>query len=225
MTDLEAIRARHSVRSYEDRPLSAEDVKAVEKLLAEVNAESGFHFQLILNEEKAFNSGFFGHYGKFENAVNYIVLAAKKGKGVHEKIGYYGAKVVLELQKLGLNTCWVGGTYKKVKAAYDLSGGERVMSVLTVGYGANPGHASKSKTPEETNRGKALDQTPEWYRNGVKAALLAPSAVNQKKYSFELKRKDKVKAYAGRGIMTDLDLGIARYFFEIGAGKGPEIWK
>ena len=71
--------------------------------------------------------------------------------------------------------------------------------------------------------GEPANDAPEWYLRGLEAALLAPTAVNQQKFRFSLSG-DKVKAKAGTGFYTKVDLGIAKYHFELGAEKGREIW-
>ena len=61
------------------------------------------------------------------------------------------------------------------------------------------------------------------FRSGVKAALLAPTAINQQKFRFT-RNGEKVTAKAGLGFYTKTDLGIVKYNFEVGSGKGPEVW-
>ena len=90
--------------------------------------------QLILNEPKAF-SGLMAHYGKFSGVKNYIALIGKKGNDLDEKCGYYGEKIVLKVQQLGLNTCWVAMTYSKVKTGFKINNGEKLCVVIVVGYG------------------------------------------------------------------------------------------
>ena len=60
----------------------------------------------------------FVHYGKFKNVKNYLILIGKKTKNFSELCGYYGEQLVLYIQSLGLNTCWVALTYKKIKSRY-----------------------------------------------------------------------------------------------------------
>ena len=64
---------------------------------------------------------------------------------------------------------------------------------------------------------------PEWFRRGVQAALLAPTAMNQQKFTFTL-QGDTVSAKAGTGFYSKVDLGIAKYHFEIGAGTENFRW-
>lgn len=42
--------------------------------------------------------------------------------------------------------------------------------------------------------------------------------MNQQSFGFMLDG-DKVLAKAGKGILSDMDLGIVKYHFEIGSGK------
>ena len=76
----------------------------------------------------------------------------------------------------------------------------------------------------------ASDVTPSWFRKGVEAALLAPTAVNQQKFSFEYvgMKNGHYLVHVKKGFSiigyTQMDLGIAKYHFEIGAGKDNFDW-
>lgn len=214
MTLEQAMKERHAVRSYLDKPLSNEARDALEVLIAQCNRESGLHIQLVTDEPQAFD-GFMAHYGKFSGVKNYIALVGKKGSDLEEKCGYYGEKLVLLAQQLGLNTCWVAMTYKKVKTAFQVAPGEKLCIVISLGYGAEHGTAHKSKSLEAVTRtDRAM---PEWFRRGAEAALLAPTAMNQQKFTFVLK-ENQVSAKAGFGFYSKIDLGIAEYHFELAAG-------
>ena len=227
MTIQEAIEARHSVRAYKDLPLSEEIVKLLEDELVKLNNEGQLHIQLICNEPKAFQ-GTMAKYGKFRNANNYLVMAGKKSDDLDERIGYYGEHLELLAQTLGLNTCWVGLSYSKVPGTYVLDEGEKIACYIAIGYGETQGTSHKIKTVEQVSN--ASDITPSWFKKGVEAALLAPTAVNQQKFSFEyLGMQDgrhQVRAKKGVSIIgyTQMDLGIAKYHFEIGAGTNNFEW-
>lgn len=217
----EAMKNRHSVRSYDERKIE-DDVK--NELLAfinQCNKESGLHMQLILDEPKAF-SGMMAHYGKFSGVRNYIALIGKKGAGLDEKCGYYGEKVVLKAQQLGLNTCWVAMTYSKIKTAYQVDKGEKLCVVIAVGYGKTQGTAHKIKTAAEVV--KSDEALPDWFQQGIECALLAPTAMNQQKFIFSL-NGNKVSAKAGTAFYSKVDLGIVKYHFEIGAGRDKFSWE
>ena len=238
MTLQEAIEARHSVRAYKDQPLSEEIVKVLEDEIVKLNREGQLHIQLICNEPKAFQ-GTIAKYGKFRNANNYLVMAGEKAEDLDERVGYYGEHLVLLAQTLGLNTCWVGLSYSKVPGTYVLGEDEKIVCYIAIGYGETQGSGHKIKTVEQVSRSavrtlgsteNASDITPSWFRKGVEAALLAPTAVNQQKFSFEyLGMKDgrhQVRAKRGFSMIgyTKIDLGIAKYHFEIGAGKDNFEW-
>ena len=223
----EAIEARHSVRAYKDLPLSEEIVKLLEDELVKLNNEGQLHIQLICNEPKAFQ-GTMAKYGKFRNVNNYLVMAGKKAEDLDERIGYYGEHLVLLAQTLGLNTCWVGLSYSKVPGAYVLEEGEKIACYIAIGYGETQGSGHKIKTVEQVSN--ASDITPSWFKKGVEAALLAPTAVNQQKFSFEYvgmsNNRHQVRAKKGFSMIgyTQMDLGIAKYHFEVGAGKVNFEW-
>ena len=227
MTIQEAIEARHSVRAYKDLPLSEEIVKVLEDEIVKLNNEGQLHIQLICNEPKAFQ-GTLAKYGKFRNANNYLVMAGKRADDLDERIGYYGEHIVLLAQTLGLNTCWVGLSYSKVSGTYVLEEGEKIACYIAIGYGETQGSGHKIKTVEQVSN--ASDITPSWFKKGIEAALLAPTAVNQQKFSFEYvgmsNNRHQVRAKKGFSMIgyTQMDLGIAKYHFEIGAGKERFLW-
>ena len=227
MTIQEAIEARHSVRAYKDQPLTEDVARRLEEEIAVVNQKGNLHVQLIRNEPKAFQ-GTMAKYGKFRNANNYLVMAGQKAEDLDERVGYYGEHLVLLAQTLGLNTCWVGLSYSKVPGTYVLDEDEKIACYIAIGYGETQGSGHKIKTVEQVSN--ASDITPSWFRKGVEAALLAPTAVNQQKFSFEYvgmsNNRHQVRAKKGFSMIgyTQMDLGIAKYHFEVGAGKVNFEW-
>ena len=227
MTIQEAILARHSVRAYKEKPLTDDVVKVLEKEISEINLKKNLHVQLILNEPKAFQ-GTLAKYGMFRNVSNYLVMAGKKAEDLDERVGYYGEYLVLLAQTLGLNTCWVGLSYSKVPGTYVLNEGEKIACYIAIGYGETQGTNHKIKTIDQVSN--VSERTPLWFKKGVEAALLAPTAVNQQKFSFEYvgvkNGHHQVHAKKGFSLIgyTQMDMGIAKYHFEIGAGKENFEW-
>lgn len=217
---LEAIKARHSVRSYQDKPLSAEIVNKLKQEIDICNQESGLHMQLVINEPNAFD-GLMAHYGKFSGVKNYLAIIGKKGKDAEEACGYYGERIALYAQTLGLNTCWVAMTYSKIKTAFQVNTGEKLHLVIALGYGTTQGTPHKSKPKERVMDTAAAP--PDWFIQGIEAALLAPTAMNQQKFKFSL-NGTVVSAKPGLGFYSTIDLGIAKYHFEVGAGKEQFQW-
>lgn len=220
MEIMEAMKQRHSVRQYTDQRIEKEAAEKLQREIDACNKESGLHIQLVTDEPKAFD-GFMAHYGKFSGVKNYIALIGKKGPKLEETCGYYGERLVLLAQQLGLNSCWVAMTYSKIKGAYEVKAGEKLCCVISIGYGVNQGVSHKVKKVEELCQ--VNGQMPQWFRAGVEAAQLAPTAMNQQKFYFVLK-EDQVAAKTKAGFYTNVDLGIAKYHFEIGAGVGND-WK
>lgn len=218
MNIIEAIHARHSVRNYIDRPLADDIVARLRALIADYNTASGLNMQLVTGDPDTFDC-FWAHYGKFSGVTNYIALIGDPDAA--ELCGYYGEKLVLEAQMMGLNTCWVGLSYKKVPGRYTIAPGEKLHLVIAIGYGTTQGVMHKSKTIDKVS--KCHGNMPDWFRAGVEAALLAPTAVNQQKFRFEL-IGDRVRATTGWGFYSKVDLGIAKLHFEIGSGKPASIW-
>ncbi len=217
---LTAISSRHSVRSYSDQSIEGEVLQELQETIDQCNSESGLHIQLCLNEPQSF-SGMKARYSKFQNVRNYLALVGAKGPDLQELCGYYGEKVVLKAEQLGLNTCWVAASYSKSKSIASVAAGEKLLMVISIGYGANSGKAHQSKTIAEVC---AMEQPlPEWFQSGIEAALLAPTAMNQQKFFFELSG-NKVIVRAGNGIYTKTDLGIVKYHFEVGAGDNDWHW-
>lgn len=214
---LQAMKGRHSVRSYINRKINDEIKHQLIKTVDECNNESGLNIQLCFDEPNAFR-GFMARYGKFKNVKNYIALVGSKSSELEQKCGYYGEKLVLKAQQLGLNTCWVGMSYSKGKCQVNIKTNERLLMVIALGYGETQGMAHKTKPVESLSRGD-IKIAPEWFQKGLEAAQLAPTALNQQKFCFEYIIDNTIKATTSLGFYVKTDLGIAKYHFEIGAEK------
>lgn len=216
MDILEIMRARHSVRQYTAEKIEPQKREALEELARECNEASGLNIQLFFEEPKCF-AGRMAHYGSFLGVENYIALVGKKSPDLEEKVGYYGEKLVLKAQELGLSTCWVALTHGKSQA--QIEKGEKLACVIAVGYGKNQGKPHKDKPLEKLCNCSA--KMPDWFARGMEAVLLAPTAMNQQKFYFTLEG-DRVRARAGRGFLTKMDLGIVKYHFEAATGRKVE---
>lgn len=214
---MEWMAQRHSVRKYSNRAIEAEKRVALDRLTREINQEADLHIQILYEEPKCFDS-FLAHYGKFQGVCNYIALVGKNDRNLEEKLGYYGEKLVHKAQELGLNTCWVAMTHGK--SAARVAKGEKLVCLISLGYGTESGVAHKSKTREAVCR--ELSGKPAWFLRGLDGALLAPTAMNQQKFTFTLEQDGKVTAQCGGGFYTRLDLGIVKYHFEVASGVSVE---
>lgn len=220
MEIMQAMKERHSVRQYTNKTLDNQIIGELQTEIDFCNQQGDLHIQLVTNEPKAFDS-FMAHYGKFSGVKNYLALVGKKSDKLDELCGYYGEHLVLKAQQLGLNTCWVAMSYKKIPGVFQVRKDEKLTVVIALGYGQSQGLPHKSKSAEAVSN--ITDDSPAWFRSGVEAALLAPTAMNQQKFTLTCK-DNKVSAVAGFGFYAKLDLGIVKYHFELGAGKENFEW-
>lgn len=224
----EAILQRHSVRSYSQRPIPAHVVASLRQAVLKANAESGLHIQLVTDEPKAFRGRM--AYGVFHGVSNYLAMVGPAAPDLEQRIGYYGERLVLTAKQLGLDSCWVGLTYNNVPGAFQVFPGEKRCCLVALGYGSAPGRNVKHKSVEQVSNASA--STPDWFRQAVQSALLAPTAVNQQKFRFlylglNADGLPRVKAQRTFSLMgyTRMDLGIVRLHFEIGAGDNKFVWE
>ena len=214
ITLTEAIRQRHSVRQYKPRAIEPEKRAALNDLCSELNQKAELSIQIVYDEPNCFDS-FMAHYGKFSGVHNYIALIGTKSPKLEETLGRCGEQLVLKAQELGLNTCWVAMTHGKSRAV--VGPGEKQVCLISLGYGETQGVAHRSKPMQALCR--CAGPIPEWFEKGMTAAMLAPTAMNQQKFRFELRADGTVKAACGSGFYTKLDLGIVKYHFEAASGK------
>lgn len=229
MNPMQAIQARHSVRAYTDQPIGEDIRKQLQSEIDRCNAEGNLSIKLVCDEPEAFKS-MLARYGKFSNVRNYLVLAGAPAPDLDERCGYYGEQIVLAAQQLGLNTCWVALTFKKRSVKKTLEPGTKLSLVIAIGYGETEGRPRKSKSSADVGHVANGGTAPEWFSRGIDAALLAPTAVNQQKFDITLldetdaDGKPLVSIVSLGGSYSNLDLGIVRLHFEIGAGIENFAW-
>ena len=212
---IQAMQERHSVRAYTLQPIEDGKRQKLDNLIRECNQESGLHIQIRYDDPSGFDSKL-AHYGNFRNVNNYIILAGKPSDDLPEKCGYYGERLVLEAQAMGLNTCWTALSFHKAKVKKLIPEGEVLVLVIAIGYGSNQGTAHKSRPLERVV--ETTGELPDWFRAGAQAALLAPTAVNQQKFKMGIEGGEAFIRTAGFGPYTKIDLGIVKYHFELASG-------
>lgn len=220
MTIKEAVRERHMVRQYTDKPIPSDIVVLLKTRITENNEKHGLELALVVG-----NSDGIGGMAKLmsKSVNNYIVLAGQDSIALDEKLGYCGADLILYAQTLGLNTWWIGGMFNGKGALKNLSSKDvRVNGVIAVGYGRTQGVPHKSKSPEEI--GTYDGNPPQWFTDGISALLCAPTALNKQPYTVK-GEGNQVSISAGDGHFSGIDLGIGKYHFEVGAGKENFKWQ
>lgn len=220
ITMIQAMNERHMVRKYTDREIPAEIISLLNERIVENNKSYGLHLTLVTG-----NADGLGGLAKLllaKKVNNYFVLAGADTPDLDEKLGYCGADLIIYAQTLGLNTWWVGGMYNKKGALKNLRvDNVRVNGIIAVGYGETQGVPHKSKTATEISKYNGV--APEWFADGIEALLLAPTALN--KQAFKVSGDgNQVSIIYDNGHFADIDLGIGKYHFELGAGKNNFEW-
>lgn len=214
MNIMKLIDERHSVRSYKQIGIEPEKVAAIRDEIKAANEESGLNIQFIDNAKGVFN-GIMSRFAGWKNEPPaYLAFVGVKNPENEEKCGYYGEKLVLKLQEMGLNTCWVG-MFKDGTAKVEVGSGETLIITCAVGYGQTTGNPHKSK---EINKVTDVKNMPDWFKDGVESALKAPTAINQQKFFITLEGEDPVIVAKGKGPFINVDLGIVKYHFEAVSG-------
>lgn len=215
MNIFDAIERRHSVRKFTDRPIDRMTIEQLQIDIDRCNQAGELNMQLIIDEPDAFK-GFMASYGMLKNVRNYLAIVGEKSDRLEEVAGYYGEQIVLKATMLGLDSCWVAATFSKRKARYQLEDNQKFVCLIALGYGENHGVPSKSKSMDALC--KVDGEMPDWFKKGMQAAMLAPTAINQQKFMFTLV-KDQVTVRATGGFYSNIDLGIVKYHFEVGSGR------
>ncbi len=229
---LSAVSDRRSRRAYDGRPVAGSDLDAIAATAGEFRPFDDARVVLVRDVPAAFFTGLIGSYGKVTGAPSALVFIADGSSATNaEHCGYTGEGVVLEANALGLETCWISGSFSRstVTAAMSLEPGEVVRAISPVGhavvrptvtenllYGA--GRPKHRRELDEIAPGSA--EWPAWAVAGVAAARVAPSAMNRQPWRFRTEDGAVVIAASGPSIplaSVRLDCGIAMLHFELGA--------
>ena len=215
MTEIEAIKDRHSVRSYKPDKIEAEKITMLNDKIKELNEAGNLHLQLIEDAGNTYNK-LLNRVTGLGSAPSVIACVGHDDDTLDQRIGYYGEKLVLFAQSIGLNTCWAG-TFNKKNIGAEVRDGESLVISIAIGYGNDKGKPHRSKNTEQVIEAKG--DRPYWFNKGVEMALLAPTAINQQKFVIRLNDDESVDFIDKGGILSQVDLGIVKCHFEIGAER------
>lgn len=225
MDNSQAIDKRISRRTYSEAPLSRDDIEKLQAVIDEINEESGLLIKFVSDGKDSF-SDFLKGYGVFKNVQSYFAMIGKSSdENLWEKVGYYGEKLVLEATKLGLGTCWIAGTYDKKKMKNIVGFDETLTCIVTVGNISSESLPEKAvrrmvrrKTKTVNELYTSNEDVPQWFIKGLEAVQKAPSAANRQPVVFGY-YSGRVTASVPKKFDFELiDLGIAKYHFEIMSG-------
>lgn len=214
----EAMQKRHMVRKYTDKPLSDEIIAKINERIELNNKTYNLNMKLMINNSKGVSSIMKLIMARGVN--NFIILAGDVSGNLDERLGYSGADIMLYAQTLGLNTWWVGGTFNSSVRRY--VDNKKVTGIIAIGYGQTQGVPHKSKNVEDVSKYEGTI-IPPWFISGVEGALLAPTALNKQDFML-IGNGNRVKIECSNGIFTGSNVGLIKYHFELGAGKGNFEW-
>lgn len=243
MSAIDTIRARHSVREYLDKPLSGVQLAGLRRAVVEAEQKSGLDIQLVTDNPEVFQV--VARFGLVRGATASVVFCSE-GKDADEAIGYWGQRIVLTAQELGLNTCWCAICSRKKSKAV-LRGDKKVRIVIAVGLGKTQGKERKTKPLSElctvegssaaggvgagagagVSTGAGESGLPAWFAAAMEAAQLAPTAVNAQDFHITLRADGKTVAARAtkEGVWSTIDLGIVRRNFEEAANETGADWR
>lgn len=225
MTDYQkAIDERYSRRAFLPKPL--EHAKKLRERMEIYNQKSGLHIRLVENDQDVMK-GISAGYGLFSGVRHFFAMAGKQDEPhLNEKVGYWGERLVLDAELLGLGTCWVGGTFHKeiCEEKIGLTPEEKLVCIILVGS------VPKQKTIKESmvrlavrHARKPLDELytaeelDESFLDGMRAVRKAPSAFNRQPVHFLYRNHTVFPQVPDPGSFQGIDLGIAMLHFEIGS--------
>ena len=229
MITVETIRERHSVREYDGNPLAQAEFDALGAVVKECARESGLDIQLVGDNPEVFNViARFGLIRGCRTHVAFVVDDAKAGDAtraaVDEVIGYWGQKIVLVAQDMGLNTCWCALCSRKKSRAV-VTPGKKVRLVIAVGHGKTRGFPRRTKSIGALSSVECA-KAPAWFAAAMEAAQLAPTAMNNQNFKITLLSDGKtVRIEAPQSGLNVIDEGIVRRNFEIAANEVGADWR
>ncbi|MCQ2792760.1 MAG: hypothetical protein MJ208_04495 [Bacilli bacterium] len=197
------LESRHSVRKYLDKAIEDDKKQIITDLIEKINQEHGTKFAVFFDKLEAFKS-ILGH--SIKGCKNIIIFYHTDAN----EAGYYSAEVLLKLHELGLNSCYVGLTYKKKIFLRD---DVDIQCALAFGYGANQGqpHTNHNINKLLTYEG----DKPEKLDIVVKAALSAPTAMNRQRFKIVVENNEIVPILTSKGPFAEFDFGIIRYYVDL----------
>ena len=219
---MDIIRARHSVRSYRDEPVDGGTMAALLMVVDECVRQSGLDIQIVPDNPEVFQ--LVARVGFVRGATTHIAFVTD-GRAQDEAVGYWGQRLVLKAQALGLNTCWVAFIARKKSHAH-VPAGKTLRIGIAAGYGQTQGSPRKTKSIAELSTVECAE-TPAWFALAMEAAQLAPTAMNNQHFHITLRADGRtVSAQATkRGSWDAVDLGIVKRNFEEAANEAGADWR
>lgn len=236
---IDIISRRKSVRSFDDRPLSAEDSAYLDALLQAVDNPFGERVQLHrldTADEKL------GTFGVIRGAHTFIGTTAQESATAALALGYQLESLVLGLAARDIGSVWLAGTFKRKEfaRAMHIRGNLWFPAILPVGRAA-----AKTSTIDKMMRRVAHSDERELWRDlftedsfqvqlseeaagdyamPLEMLRLAPSAANGQPWRvvkegpyFHFYETHKASLGKSQALIKVIDLGIGLCHFHLTA--------
>jgi len=244
---IELIKTRKSSRTYNEIQIESNILQKLNEFILKINKESKSGARFILssaNDSEKGKSKKLGTYGVIKGANYFIVgISDEEVKNALE-FGYLFEKIILFATELGLQTCWLGGTFKKSDFEKNLSlnKNEFIPIVSPVGYEKDKPRVLETamRTVIGANKRKPWDElffegsslvplkesNAEPYKITLEMVRLGPSASNKQPWRVIKDNKTfhlclcRTKGYgvASYDVQKN-DIGIAKCHFELSTNE------
>lgn len=239
----EVIKIRSSCRTYDLQKIEKSILDKLKSYIEEINQECKNNERFLIIDKKISEKGEkLGTYGVISGASTFIVGVINSENHDAVRFGYLFEKIILFATDLGLQTCWLGGTFKREDFTKhsNLTEVEYIPIVSPLGYRKDKSRileVAMRKVVGANNRkswnelffdgsvSKALEQDVSgFYATPLEMIRLAPSASNKQPWRI-IKDKNLYHFYLyrtkGYGVVNyDIqknDMGIAMCHFELTA--------
>jgi hypothetical protein len=231
------IEKRHSRRNYEVKLPKQNHLKKLQTVCDTFRPFDSVRAVLVTEPPDNVFKGVVGAYGIIRGAKAFIAFIGNtRNTAVEEQVGYTGEGIILEAEAISLNTCWVGGTFKRelVDSLIELQEHERVYAITPVGYArqrlnfeerlmAGFGLMHRRKPLKDLVTGLKESEWPKWMKGSLEADRLAPSAVNRQPWKFLVEKNSVTVAVNDKKLRREstmakrLCCGIAMLHLEVAA--------
>ena len=244
---IELIKNRTSCRTFNTNGIDNLALQKLKNYIAKINAETKIKARFLFTQNNNIGGRTekkLGTYGVISGANSFIVGIIDKDEKNALEFGYLFEKIILAATDLGLQTCWLGGTFKKsnFEQKSSLHENEIIPIVSPVGIKKEKPRvfesamravigASKRKPWnelffEKNNSVPLSEQNADKYAIPLEMVRLGPSASNKQPWRI-IKDKSlfhfflcRTKGYGVTNFdMQKNDLGIAKCHFELSANE------
>ncbi|MCM1066488.1 MAG: nitroreductase family protein [Muribaculaceae bacterium] len=237
LDDIErAIEARHSVRSFDGRAVSADVLhRLIDSTLAADNP-FGNSYALNVHDFALTGPQRPGTYGTISGASTYLMLACSAAPESVLAMGFAGEYLALAATEEGIGSCWIGGTFKAsaFERVCSAPAGMALKAVMPLGYPA----ARQSLRARLTGRLLGASRRKPFgelfykdkfdtplsevapYAHALAMMRLAPSSVNSQPWRAVLVGDTVHFYYRDKSSYALLDMGIGLCHFYLAAPPG-----